>query len=84
MVPAERYVEQPWAALDQTLQQSLCGVGSNTPVGLGGALNLDNFTILGAPAPVKKKVNPDPSVLSYPASKVPPPPEYLPEMKQQQ
>ena len=41
---------------------------------------MTNFTIVGAPAPVKK-VNPDPNELSYPASDVPPPPEYLPEMK---
>ena len=81
VVPAERYVEQPWAALDQTLQHSSCGVGSDTPVGLGGTLNMNNFTIVGAPAPVRKKVNPDPSERSYPALGVPPPPEYLPEMK---
>ena len=80
VVPAERYVEQLWAALDQTLQHSMCGVGSDTPVGLGGTLNMSNFNIVGAPAPVKKKVNPDPTE-SNPASGIPPPREYLPQMK---
>ena len=76
VVPAERYVEQLWAALDQnqTLLHSNCGVGSDTPVGQGGTLNMDNYTIVGAPAPVKQKTIPMPPG-------VPPPPEYLPEMK---
>ena len=67
VVPAERYVEQPWAALDQTLHHSKCGVGSDTPVGQGGTLNMSNYTIVGVP--------------SYPAPGIPPPPEYLPETK---
>ena len=74
VVPAERYVEQLWAALDQTLLHSKCGIGSDTPVGQGGTLNMDNYTIVGAPAPVKQKTIPIPPG-------VPPPPEYLPEMK---
>ena len=74
VVPAERYVEQLWAALDQTLLHSDCGVGSDTPVGQGGTLNMDNFTIVGAPAPVNQKTIPiRPGVT--------PPPDYLPEMK---
>ena len=80
VVPAERHVEQLWAALDQTLQHSKCGVESDTPVGQGETLDMKTFTIVGAPAPVKK-ANPYPNELSYPASGVPPPPEYLPEMK---
>ena len=74
MVPAERYVEQLWAALDETLKHSKCGVGSDTPVGQGGPLNMENYTIVGATAPVKRNVVPIPPG-------VPPPPEYLPEMK---
>ena len=45
-----------------------CGVGQ------GGTLNMENYTIVGATAPVKKNVVPLPPG-------VPPPPEYLPEMK---
>ena len=72
MVPAEHYVEQLWAALDQTLRYSKCGIGSDTPVGEGGTLDLNTCTIVGATAPSK------PFIL---APGVPPPPEYLPEMK---
>ena len=72
VVPAERYVKQLWAALDQSLLCSQCGIGSNTPVGQGGTLNMENYTIVGAPAPVKRKEIPIPSG-------VPPPLEYLPE-----
>ena len=72
VVPAEQYVEQLWTALDQTLHPSKCGVGSDTPVGQGGTLNVENFTIVGAPAPKKQVINPP---------GVPPPPELLPEMK---
>ena len=60
VAPAERYVEQRWA-LDQTLSHSQCGAGSDTPVGQGGTLNMENYTIVGAPAPVKKKEIPIPS-----------------------
>ena len=80
VVPAEHYVEQLWAALDQTLLHSKCGVGSDTPVGQGGTLDMKSFTIVGAPVPVRE-ANPDPTVRSYPAPGVPEPPEYLPEMK---
>ena len=59
---------------DGTLQHCKCGVGSDTPVGQGGTLNMENYTIVGATAPVKKNVIPIPPG-------VPPPPEYLPEMK---
>ena len=72
VVPAERYVEQLWAMLDKTLDYSKCGIGSDTPVGKGGTLDLDTLTIVGAIAP-DKPVNRAPGV--------PPPPEYLPEMK---
>ena len=75
VVPAERYVEQLWAALDQTLSQSQCGVGSDTPVVKGGTLDLDALTIVGATAPPKPFI---------PAPGVPPPPDYLPEMKDEQ
>ena len=51
---------------------SKCGIGSDTPVGKGGTLELNTCTIVGATAPSK------PFIL---APGVPPPPEYLPEMK---
>ena len=74
-VLAERHVEQLWAMLDQTLHYSKCGIGSDTPVGEGGTLDLDTLTIVGAIAPYKLvKLEPG----------VPPPPEYLPEMKDEQ
>ena len=72
VVPAERYVEQLWAALDQTLLHSKCGIGSDTPVEEGGTLDLKTLTIVGGVAPPKPFI---------PAPGVPPPPEYLPEMK---
>ena len=51
------------------------GIGSDTPVGKGGTLDLDTLTIVGAVAPYKPvKLAPG----------VPPPPEYLPEMKDEQ
>ena len=53
VVPAEHYVEQLWAALDQTLHYSKCGIGSDTPVGEGGTLDLNTCTIVGATAPSK-------------------------------
>ena len=75
MVPAGRYVEQLWAALDQTLLHSKCGIGSDTPVEEGGTLDLKTLTIVGAVAPPKPFI---------PAPGVPPSPEYLPEMKDEQ
>ena len=51
------------------------GLGSDTPVGQGGTLDLETFTIVGATAPPKAFV---------PPPGVPPPPEYLPEMKDEQ
>ena len=53
VVPAEHYVEQLWAMLDKTLKHSECGIGSDTPVGKGGTLDLDSLTIVGAFAPDK-------------------------------
>ena len=75
VVPAEHYVEQLGALLDNTLEHSTCGIGSDTPVGKGGTLDLKTLTITGAIAPDK------PLEL---APGVPPPPEYLPEMKDEQ
>ena len=75
VVPAERYIEQLWALLDKTLEFSTCGIGSDTPVGKGGTLDLKTLTIVGAVAPDKPlKLAPG----------VPPPPEYPPEMKDEQ
>ena len=51
VVPAERYVEQLWALLDKTLEYSTCGIGSDTPVGKGGTLDLKTLTVIGAVAP---------------------------------
>ena len=76
VVPAERYVKQLWAALDQMLAHSVRGVGSDTPVGQGGTLDEEALNIIGAIAPAKAKIPPLPGV--------PPPPEYLPEMKDEQ
>ena len=45
VVPAEYYVEELWAALDQTLLRSACGVGSDTPLGQGGTLDMKTFKI---------------------------------------
>ena len=64
MVSAENYVEKLWAALDQTLLRSKCGVGSDTPVE-GGTLDMKSFTTVGAPAPIRE-VNPDPIVRAAP------------------
>ena len=47
VVPAEHYVEELWAALYQTLQHSGCGVGSDTPVGQGGTLDMKTVKITG-------------------------------------
>ena len=57
VVPAEQYVKQLWAALDQTLHHSKCGVGSDTPV-RSGTLKVEDFTIVGAPAPRAKTTTP--------------------------
>ena len=72
VVPAERHIEQLWALLDKTLEYS---IGSDTPARKGGTLDLKTLTIVGAVAPDKPlKLAPG----------VPPPPEYLPEMKDEQ
>ena len=73
VVPAERYVPQLWQALDMTHQNAQCGIGSDTPVGQGGTLDTQTYTIVGANAPVIVKTPPPPGV--------PPPPDYLPEME---
>ena len=73
VVPAERYVQQLWQALDMTHQNAQCGIGSDTPVGQGGTLDTRTYTIVGANAPVSVKTPPPPGV--------PPPPDYLPEME---
>ena len=57
------------------IRRSKCGVGSDAPVVKGGALDLDTLTIVGATAPPKPFI---------PAPGVPSPPEYLPEMKDEQ
>ena len=73
VVPAERYVQQLWEALDMTHQMAQCGIGSDTPVGQGGTLDTATLTIRGADAPMSAKTPPPPGV--------PPPPDYLPEME---
>ena len=75
VVPAEHYVEQLWATLEKTLSHSKCGIGSDTPVGKGGTLDIETLSIVGADAPPKPFI---------PAPGVPPPPQYLPEMKDEQ
>ena len=71
-VPAERYVPQLWYALDMTLENAHCGIGSDTPVGQGGTLDMRTYTIRDANTPMSVKT-PRPSG-------VPAPPDYLPEM----
>ena len=65
VVPAERYVEQLWAALDQTLLHSKCGVlpgvGSDTPVGQGGSLNMDQLYHCRCPSTDQTKGNSNPT-----------------------
>ena len=73
VVPAEYYVMQLWGALDLTHQMSECGIGSDTPVGQGGTLDMETLNVIGANAPMSVKH-------SLPQG-VPPPPDYLPEMK---
>ena len=63
------------SAGSDAISRSKCGIGSDTPVGEGGTLDVDTFTIVGATAPPKAFI---------PAPGVPPPPEYLPEMKDEQ
>ena len=75
VVLAEYFVEELWAALDQTLQHSGCGVGSDTPVDQGGSLDMKAVKIKGAP------VAPESNVPCYPSHGVQEPLEYLPEMK---
>ena len=58
VVPAERYVQQLWQALDMTHQNAQCGIGSDTPVGQGGTLDTMTYNIIGANAPVSVKTEP--------------------------
>ena len=63
-IGGERYVKQLWAMLDKTLDYSKCGIGSDTPVGKGGALDLKPLTIVGAIAPNKPlKLAPDEQIV---------------------
>ena len=78
VVHAEQYVEELWAALDKTLDNSGCGVGSDLPEGQGGTLNLATLQVKSAPAPVVKPIQ-QPRGPSHPIP--PPPPELLPDMK---
>ena len=74
IVPAERYVRQLWQALDMTHERAQCGLKSDTPVGQGGTLDMTTLTIAGAIAFTSMvDDNHQPGV--------PPPPEYLPELK---
>ena len=73
VVPAEYYVQQLWRALDMTHQEAQCGLKSDTPVGQGGTLDTNTYTIVGANAPMSVKAPPPPGV--------PAPPDYLPEME---
>ena len=75
-IVSEYYVEELWAALDQTLQRSGCGVGSDT----SGTLDMNTYKIGGAPAPVRE-VSPESAQECQPSPGTPGPPEYLPEMK---
>ena len=50
VVPAERYVQQLWQALDMTHKQAQRGLKSDTPVGQGGTLDTKTYTIIGAVA----------------------------------
>ena len=72
IVPAERYVQQLWQALDMTHEKAQCGLKSDTPMGQGGTLDTTTFAIIGAVASMSVKTKPPPGV--------PPPPEHLPEM----
>ena len=45
VVPAERYVRQLWQALDMTHEMAQCGLRSDTPVGQGGTLDTETYTI---------------------------------------
>ena len=55
IVPAERYVQQLWQALDMTHEKAQCGLKSDTPVGQGGTLDTNTFTIIGAVASMSVK-----------------------------
>ena len=74
VVPAEYYVEELWKALDRTLENSDCRVGSDLLKGQGGTLDPVTFQVRGAPAPVTTQRE-EPSTPSH--LKPPPPPELL-------
>ena len=77
VVPAERYVQQLWQALDMTHEQAQCGLKSDTTVGQGGTLDTKTYTIIGAIASKTESL----SVKTEPPPGVPAPPAYLPEME---
>ena len=70
--PMWRSCGRPWT------RHSGCGVGSDLPRDQGGTLDPDTLKVHGAPAPEEKRVE-EPCVPSN--MKPPPPPEYLPDMK---
>ena len=77
VAPAEYYVEELWSALDKTLDNCECGVGSDLLKSQGGTLGPVTFYVEGAPAPVIVQ-DEEPSSPSKP--KPPPAPPLLPDM----
>ena len=76
VVPAEYYVEELWKALDKTLENSGCGVGSDLPKDQGGTLDPATHNIYGTSAPEEKRVK-EPNL---PSGLMPPsPPPLLPD-----
>ena len=73
VVPAERYVQQLWRALDMTHEKAQCGLKSDTPVGQGGTLDTKTYKIIGAVASKNVKTEPL-SVQPGPSPGVPAPP----------
>ena len=89
VVHAEHWVEELWRALDQTLENSDSGVGSDLPKGEGGTLDPVTLEVHVAPAP---RIAHDhgasaPTIVQVEGPRIPgqpvppPPPEYLPDMK---
>ena len=69
VVPAKRYVQQLWQALDMTHKEAQCGLKSDTPVGQGGTLDTKTYKITGAIAskgvktePLSIQIEPSPGV----------------------
>ena len=69
VVPAERYVQQLWQALDMTHEKARCGL-TDAPVGQGGTLDTVTYKIIGAIAsetePLSVKTEPPPGVPTTP------------------